>query len=159
MSVTNILEALNTSQKIKVLLQPNIDNLIFMLVGKNNDFTGPLNDGYQNNDWIAICIVCSTWLLSLDYSLTDINKQDVANIIFDLVYNLVKYNLIKLSPEDRDATLQLLSVGKDIIFFQILLNLEKIYGSVFKRLCVCTCFDKTEPINSVLQTQLKQLNK
>lgn len=159
MSITNVLEALNTSQKIKDLLRPNIDSLIFMLCGKNNDFTGPLNDGYQNNDWIAICIVCSTWLLSLDYSLVEINKQDVANIIFDLVYNLVKYDLIKLSPEDKAATLQLLSVGKDLVLFQILLNLEKIYGLVFKRMCVCTCFIKKEPVNNVLQTQLKQLNR
>jgi hypothetical protein len=158
MSVTIALEALNISQKIKEILQTNIDNLIFMLCGKNNDFTGPLNDGYQNNDWIAICIICSTWLLSLDYSLTEVNKQDVANIIFDLVYNLVKYDLIKLSKDDKDSTLQLLSVGKDIVLFQILLNLEKIYELVFKRMCVCMCFDKTEPVNNILRTQLKQLN-
>lgn len=159
MTINHVLTVLNTTQDIKDLLRPNIESLVFMLCGKNNDFSGPLNDGYQNNDWIAICIVCSTWLLSLDYSLTGIQPNDVAKIIFDLVYNLVKYDTIKLSPEDRDATLKLLSVGEDLVLFQIILNVEKIYKSLSKHICTCVCFKRKSPVDDLLKNQVKQLNK
>ena len=138
---------------IKDVVTTNIDNLIFILCGKDGNYTGPLADGFQKNDWISICVLCSSWLYSLGTMvlLPGTLPSELASIVINIIENLIKSDKIQLPEEEKTLALQILNLTEHIIVMRIIKNLEKI--DILKKTLFCCFGNSAKKIQDVISSQ------
>ena len=145
----------NQLEPIRDLLTKNVDSLYKVLYSRDK---GIFANGYDNHNWVAICIAMSSWIISFSeqiYSLPiprTVTPEDIGNISINFIETAIDNQLFPLSQTQTQEITLILTLSKTIIVGLIIHNLQKVN---YEKLCSCCIPCKKS--SKLLKTQVKDI--
>jgi hypothetical protein len=143
-------------EPVRELLTKNVDSLYTLLYSKD---TGVFANGYDNHNWVAICIILSSWIVGFGEQLytipkTTVTPEDIGNISINFIQTAIDNRLFPLSLEQVHQISTILLLSKSIIVGLIIHNLQKVN---YEKLCGCCIPFKKDSGKVLLKAQVKDI--